>query len=445
MRALAAALLFAAGCNPVAHCRGQTVYVAVTLSGAAATADHLAVGVAIGSGPTKASVVAHTMGAATGGVEVDFPSGYPTGQTLTIRITALAGTTALGTAEGRVTATPGCATTMITVAANSITPEDMRGHGSDGELVTGSDGPTRDLAGSDALCIPAPENCFNGIDDDCNGLIDCADPACTPTASCVPAVADAIYGTLLPSGTCPQPGATAQPLYNNFSTAPQQCSGCLFEPMPDANTGIDVYSDDDGAACAMKPQSTLQGSVTWNAPCQSLTLYGQFQISNLRGKCSYYSGSPSLPSPPLTKNEFCASAATGTGCSPGNVCAPRVGSHAACVLTSAASCPASYPNASSWYPAYKEGRSCTACADATAISPSSGTVELFTNTTCSGTATMVSFSATDTNTTTTTSCTPSSTGGYSMELNYLGALCAINDPVIGKVMGMGAAETVCCK
>ena len=33
---------------------------------------------------------------------------------------------------------------------------------------------------------PGPENCFDGIDNDCNGLIDCADPACGATvAQCV--------------------------------------------------------------------------------------------------------------------------------------------------------------------------------------------------------------------------------------------------------------------
>ncbi len=39
-------------------------------------------------------------------------------------------------------------------------------------------------------CKPLAENCGNTIDDDCNGLIDCADPACLGQASCQ-AVSDA--------------------------------------------------------------------------------------------------------------------------------------------------------------------------------------------------------------------------------------------------------------
>ncbi|MFZ2803803.1 MAG: M23 family metallopeptidase [Patescibacteria group bacterium] len=34
-------------------------------------------------------------------------------------------------------------------------------------------------------CKPFPENCSNGIDDDCNGLIDCDDPACFGTPDCM--------------------------------------------------------------------------------------------------------------------------------------------------------------------------------------------------------------------------------------------------------------------
>ncbi len=33
-------------------------------------------------------------------------------------------------------------------------------------------------------CMPFPEDCSNTIDDDCNGLVDCADPACSSTSAC---------------------------------------------------------------------------------------------------------------------------------------------------------------------------------------------------------------------------------------------------------------------
>src|SRR5262245_61963954 len=36
--------------------------------------------------------------------------------------------------------------------------------------------------GVDAGCVAAPEDCANGLDDDCDQLIDCADPDCNTLA-----------------------------------------------------------------------------------------------------------------------------------------------------------------------------------------------------------------------------------------------------------------------
>ncbi|MFO0684797.1 MAG: hypothetical protein U0234_22260 [Sandaracinus sp.] len=70
---------------------------------------------------------------------------------------------------------------------SSVTPESCR------------DGVDNDCNGlvdcSDFACLGRPEcnvcepfesNCFDGRDDDCNGLPDCADPACTTQCGCVP-------------------------------------------------------------------------------------------------------------------------------------------------------------------------------------------------------------------------------------------------------------------
>jgi|GEM_PF-6120333 len=53
-------------------------------------------------------------------------------------------------------------------------------------------------AGFDASGCSAtgPENCMNGLDDDCNGVADCADSACEPVTQCVPeSLAYVLVGT----------------------------------------------------------------------------------------------------------------------------------------------------------------------------------------------------------------------------------------------------------
>ena len=41
-----------------------------------------------------------------------------------------------------------------------------------------------DCAGSPCCCVPSPESCTNGRDDDCDGLVDCDDSACDATFEC---------------------------------------------------------------------------------------------------------------------------------------------------------------------------------------------------------------------------------------------------------------------
>ena len=51
-------------------------------------------------------------------------------------------------------------------------------------------------------CVPKTEDCLNGLDDDCDGLADCADPDCVPTTVCVPSLTGQV-GTTITAGTCP--------------------------------------------------------------------------------------------------------------------------------------------------------------------------------------------------------------------------------------------------
>src|SRR5687767_4207644 len=65
-----------------------------------------------------------------------------------------------------------------------------------GTLQPAQEGGTGGEAG--AACVPRPEICGNGLDDDCNGKIDCADPACADHA-CVPRVDGWSFATVVNS------------------------------------------------------------------------------------------------------------------------------------------------------------------------------------------------------------------------------------------------------
>ncbi|MBS2028456.1 MAG: hypothetical protein JST54_11165 [Deltaproteobacteria bacterium] len=43
---------------------------------------------------------------------------------------------------------------------------------------------------SENVCQPPAETCGNGADDDCNGLVDCDDPACANDSTCIPSCED---------------------------------------------------------------------------------------------------------------------------------------------------------------------------------------------------------------------------------------------------------------
>src|SRR4051794_4709750 len=88
--AAATALTMLAGCR-TNSCRDNTVLVALTLRGAAASAESLRVSVSIdGAMPPKMQTVAR--GSTSGGnLEVQFPNGYPKGKSVWVAVDAVNG------------------------------------------------------------------------------------------------------------------------------------------------------------------------------------------------------------------------------------------------------------------------------------------------------------------------------------------------------------------
>ena len=288
----------------------------------------------------------------------------------------------------------------------------------DGNVDTGTDGPT------DApICTPSNggvEDCTDGVDNDCNGKVDCADDACNPTHACIDtppggwSVVDESDGT---RPACPSDMPNARDVDVVAGTGAGSCS-CNCTPTVPAE------------ACNMQPSKvTISGKNTCNDAVNDVTQSinsGQTVCALLTTPIAVPNGQafgltaapPKPPSgctaatqitsvPPITAGRACAPTVTptfGGGCGVGKVCARKAPAGLAlCLQKSGASnaCPGTYPTrktaGSSDAPdggadagdggsaATVDNRTCNTCTCSTPACTATAT--LFKNNDCSGSTT----------------------------------------------------------
>ena len=117
--ALVATLALGAGCVKTRACKAGTALATLTFDATSAAADTLTFAVTIGS-TTLSGHAAHTPGSNEGTVEFDFPNGYPSGQPMSITLTASASATGqtLGTANADMPLSAGCTSLRLDVTAS---------------------------------------------------------------------------------------------------------------------------------------------------------------------------------------------------------------------------------------------------------------------------------------------------------------------------------------
>jgi hypothetical protein len=224
------------------------------------------------------------------------------------------------------------------------------------------DAPAIDGPPPDAACVPSgAENCFNGIDDDCNGLTDCADPACNAIAECVPEPAGFALGVHVPMGTaCPVGYATTGPLLTQGLSAGGPCTGCSCSGITVCGTTVHELSS---GTC---PGTDLATRIVFNTQCQSLsftTTNVHVDAVQLQSTCSF-SGTPIVP--PIswaTQTQFCQASRMGAGCPTGNVCVQKATSLQHCALQAGSvTCAGNYTPESggTWYTSVNDSRTCGA-------------------------------------------------------------------------------------
>jgi hypothetical protein len=180
------------------------------------------------------------------------------------------------------------------------------------------------------------EICTNGIDDDCNGLVDCADPACGPEFECVDAPPDGWSGpgVLFRSGTdldasalpaCPAP-FTVDALDGTTGPTgePATCACACDAPAgASCSTNISFYYD---TACANLCASSALSPGTCSTACsgaQTLKLAASVSQS---GACAPQSTAQVSPVTWASIARVCSSAAPPDapgGCGAGRACLAR--------------------------------------------------------------------------------------------------------------------------
>ena len=274
-----------------------------------------------------------------------------------------------------------------------------------------------DTAGMDALaeaavdapsptdgCIAGgPEVCTDGVDNDCNGAVDCADPACAAGGyACVPAIPGGWTFGALSAGALSCAAGTTSQAYVAATGAPATC-GCscvVGQPPQCGGATVSVQTGSDSACNAgAQPYSTSACTVLGAVP--AYVAGGPVQASG--GTCSAQSTS-SVPPVAVTDWSSCLSDGPfGAGCSsPGEVCAWAGGASRCVTAPGVQSCPAAYAASShALGSGYADTRACSPACGGCGSTPTAicaATVTFYSGSGCNGGAIPVTLDGTCTST-----------------------------------------------
>ena len=394
---VALAAFAGAGCDTQARCRPGTVFLHVDV-GPFTTADAADISVSVDRAPPMTTSRPIPAGARTGGVEVVFPHGYPTGKSVDIQVTlkangmpiatrtenlgalvagcdvldetftgvdALTGAGGAGGSNGGTGGAAGEAGTSGGVAGTS------GGSGGSGGSVAGTMGGGRGGTGGDGPCVATgAESCFNGRDDDCDDLTDCADPDCAPVAQCVPldATGGRIGVMVSTLSSCPTGYTDQLILTSGLSAGP--CTGCSCRP-PGVTCTTNIYSFQSASDCNnVNNTGTYEITFTSPQPCtvpswiggNAGTIYGVQATSFLApptGSCAPQGTARPGSVTWASTMRFCAAPTVGAGCL-GGVCVP-VGSSPKCAMFDGPRACWTGTTSSSWNTGASDSRTCGAC------------------------------------------------------------------------------------
>jgi hypothetical protein len=238
---------------------------------------------------------------------------------------------------------------------------------------------------SNGKCVLPESDCLDGMDNNGDGLADCADPSCNAQVTCTPAVTVGNEIGILTMSSCPSEFPVSLSLHSGLN-APTTCTGCGCTP--DAVCTFDLDFDYTTSTCA---NATGAGTISYSTKnggvCQyfgAATTTKAFRLRNGRASSSTCAGtgsaSPTPASWTVNKN-FCGGSRSSNTCGANQVCVPKPATGNLCVRIPmpSAACPAGYVAGSSetLYSGFSDTRTCAPCGCAvtgTNCSPSSGLI-----------------------------------------------------------------------
>ena len=305
-----------------------------------------------------------------------------------------------------------------------------------------------DIAASDAAldvvsegaCVPSgPEDCTDGKDNDCDGLTDCADPACA-AFECVPAAPPGFTLVGLAQGArpaCPTGYVGPSDLLVDPSLGPFTCTcACGVGGAPSCTTGTLALKD----ACTGLLNLAANGGACGNHSFTDTT-HSLEPLGPTGGSC--VAASQAIPPPAGTNGRSCAPLGSGAGCSAGDVCVARPAApYAVCIANpAAASCPSAYPTthaAGTGLASDTRGcASCGACAAPTATCTNASMI-FYKDPLCSGLlGTLPADGA----------CDPTNWSAFAYRYSATVTSVACAAPTAGTPAGsatLASPETLCC-
>lgn len=331
------------------------------------------------------------------------------------------------------------------------------GGGRDGTTDAPADAP-RDVS-VDPNCVKSgPESCEDGLDNDCNGLVDCADPACQPSYECVERAPPGfeLVGVADSRAACPT-GYTAPTDLEMFIGATPPSCACSCNDTCKVGTGDVTVSTE--SACTGGTTVTRALSRT-QAACTPLP-GGALAIGNNNQRYEAATGATApttcdpnvaVKLPPQVSGRTCKPPPVGQagGCGPTQVCIRKATTgFAICAAKTGGSgdagstaCVAPYVNKRRAGTSVTSTPTCSVSGcSCNGPTPCTGTFTIFEAANCTGKSEDIPAGET---------CAPMAIGGaawtaLAYKATSAGGCTAVGNPAPQGTLEVANEQTICCK